>query len=104
VLEVKAAITSTERLDQALENICSVKSLDRTNEGKNYTLEDRSRGHPVDRDSFKHQIFGAIVTPPLYMLAAYLVDFFRIAPTIDFDVNSYIPLGERRGDSWPIDQ
>jgi hypothetical protein len=175
VVEVKAAITSTERLDQALANICSVKSLDRSNEGKNYTLKDRNRGDPVNRDSYRHQIFGAIVTersltrdllrdrllgflrthprrewpniyvdvngpvtsylgpgdppqllaeamegarlwleetpsetykviPPLYMLAFCLVDLFRIAPTIDFDVTSYIPVRDRRGDSWPIDQ
>jgi hypothetical protein len=38
VLEVKAAINTEARLAQALDNIASVKALDRTNRGRNYRL------------------------------------------------------------------
>jgi hypothetical protein len=38
VLEVKAGITSTAQLGSALENIRSVKALDRTNRHRNYRL------------------------------------------------------------------
>jgi hypothetical protein len=175
VLEVKAAITSTTRLDQALENIRSVKGLDRSNDGKNYMLTDRTIGGPVNRDEFKHQVFGAIVTerslsrdvlsgqilsflrshprrewpnayvdvngpvtaykrsadqpilwadpnecthlwfehprtetyqgvPPLFRLAYYLIDLFRVAPVIDFDTKAYLPADKPSGDFWPLDQ
>ena len=175
VLEVKAAITSITRLDQALENIRSVKSLDRSNDGRNYMLTDRTIGGPINRDEFKHQVFGAIVTerslsrdalrdqilsflrthprrewpntyidvngpvtayrrsadqprlwadpnecthlwfehprtetyrgvPPLFQLAYYLVDLFRVAPVVDFDAQAYFPVGKRSGDLWALDQ
>jgi len=175
VMEVKAAITSISRLDQALENIRSVKSLDRSNGGKNYTLAGRNIGEHVNRDEFKHQVFGAIVTerslsrdvlrdrllsflrahprrewpniyadvsgpvtsymhsgdrpslwadpaegthlwfehpsseayqraPSLFQLAYYLIDLFRVAPTVDFEPEAYFPTGIRSGDYWPIDQ
>lgn len=174
VLEVKAAITSVARLDQALENIRSVKALDRSNDGKNYTLTDRNRGEQINRDAFKYQVFGAIVTerslsrdvlrdqllsflqthprrewpntyidvsglvtaylrsdehptlwadpnecthlwfehptsetyrgvPPLYLLAYYLIDLFRVVPLVDFDALAYFPTGRRSGDLWPTD-
>jgi hypothetical protein len=175
VLEVKATIASTTRLDQALENIRSVKGLDRSNNGKNYMLTDRTIGGLINRDEFKHQVFGAIVTesslsrdvlrdqilkflrihpprewpntyvdvngpvtayrrsadqpilwadpnecthlwvehprtetyrgvPPLFRLAYYLVDLFRVAPVVDFDAKAYFPVGKASGDLWLLDQ
>jgi len=62
VIENKASITSSERLHQALENIKSVKVLDRTNQGKNYLVIGSNQGGVVDPDNFQHQIFGAILT------------------------------------------
>jgi hypothetical protein len=61
VIEMKADIQSVDRLMQALENIRSVKSLDRTNRGSNYLLG-HDLGTPVDPDNFQHQVFGAVVT------------------------------------------
>jgi hypothetical protein len=63
VLEVKAAINSKAVLNQALDNIASVKVLDRTNRGRNIMLIDRiaTKSKP-DRDAHNDQIFGAIVT------------------------------------------
>lgn len=63
VLEVKAAIDKKARLLEALDNIASVKALDRTNRGSNAQLVDRiSLGAGVDQDKNNGQIFGAIVT------------------------------------------
>lgn len=62
VIENKASITSTERLRQALENIKSVKVLDRTNQGKNYLVIGSQQGPLVNLDDFQHQVFGAIMT------------------------------------------
>lgn len=59
VIENKASIASTAMLQQAFENIKSVKSLDRTNRGKNYLLPNRKK---VDKEDFYHQVFGAILT------------------------------------------
>jgi len=175
VLEVKAAITSIARLNQALENIRSVKCLDRSNGGKNYILAERNQGQQVSRDEFRHQVFGAIVTEhslsrdvlreqllsflrthprrewpntyvdvndfvaaymrsedhptlwadpnecthlwlqhpnsetyrgvtPLFQLAYFLIDLFRVVPLIDFEPLAYLPTGIRTGDGWPIEQ
>lgn len=62
VIENKASITNTEKLHQALDNIKSVKALDRTNQGKNYLIIGSNQGVAVDPDNFQHQIFGAILT------------------------------------------
>lgn len=62
VLENKASIDRRERLQDALDNIRSVKSLDRTNRGTNYIVTGVQRGPAVDSNNFDHQIFGAIVT------------------------------------------
>jgi hypothetical protein len=62
VIENKATIDSVERLRMAMQNIASVKTLDRTNRGKNYTLNGSIRGEDVNPDDFAHQIFGAILT------------------------------------------
>lgn len=59
VIENKASITSRATLTSALENIASVKSLDRTNGGQNDIV---GRGYRASRDKFQDQIFGAIVT------------------------------------------
>jgi hypothetical protein len=62
VIEVKADIGGTGRLEQALENIKSVKILDRSNQGQNYILNGGRRGAQVDPEVFEHQVYGAIVT------------------------------------------
>ena len=62
VLEVKAAIDSEADLTQALDNIASVKALDRSNQSRNYEVIDRKRGDYINLDEQQHQIFGAIVT------------------------------------------
>jgi hypothetical protein len=61
-IENKASIASQEKLSSALENIKSVKQLDRTGSGKNYVLIGRNQGGPVNPWDFCHQIFGAIAT------------------------------------------
>jgi len=61
-MENKASIKSTNNLQQALENIKSVKLLDRSNRGKNYTINGSVRGISVEQDNFQHQIFSAILT------------------------------------------
>jgi hypothetical protein len=61
-IENKASIASQESLSSALENIKSVKQLDRTGSGKNYILLGRNQGGPVNPRDFCHQIFGAIAT------------------------------------------
>jgi len=61
VIENKASIKNSAALNQALENIKSVKSLDRTNKGRNYTCNEEERNR-VNPDAYQHQIFGAILT------------------------------------------
>lgn len=62
IIENKASITARDRLLDALENIRSVKALDRTNDGTNYIITGGQRGKPVNPDEFQHQVFGAIAT------------------------------------------
>ncbi|EGQ7665383.1 DUF6602 domain-containing protein [Vibrio parahaemolyticus] len=99
VIEVKASIKDKATLHQALQNIKSVKALDRSNKGKNDVvypnpkpmqnlikiLGDGLRGilqaikgekngfppldinmidnkNPLDRNEFRNQVFGAIIT------------------------------------------
>lgn len=61
-LEVKAAVDSEVDLTRALDNIASVKALDRSNRGENFVLTDREPAGKVDRDDAVHQVFGAVVT------------------------------------------
>jgi hypothetical protein len=62
-VEVKAAIDSEADLGQALDNIASVKALDRTNRGNNRLIAERVKiGQAADRENHLHQVFGAIVT------------------------------------------
>ena len=59
VIENKASISDVKTLNQAIENIKSVKSLDRSNRGTNIIVSSRLK---CDRDEFQHQVFGAILT------------------------------------------
>jgi hypothetical protein len=185
VLEVKAAINTGARLRQALDNIASVKGLDRTNRGRNYRLMEDQRVQEmrpgwsgpgiVDPGVGLHQVFGAIVTErsmteksfraeylawlqtharrdwpnlyvdvngslagylvpdrsaeatefklgavpmiasrlviyqpedkrasPLLQLAYELVNFFRVAPKIDFSATDYLVPGALLGDEYPL--
>ena len=60
VLENKATVGKRE-LRMALENIESVKALDRSSAGQNYEVDGTRRGAAVDRDSPHHQVLGAVV-------------------------------------------
>lgn len=62
VLEVKAAIDSQADLNQALENIASVKRLDRSCLGHNYEVIDWKRQNFIDPKNQGIQLFGGIVT------------------------------------------
>jgi hypothetical protein len=63
VLEVKAAIDSERDLTQALDNIASVKGLDRSNRGRNRLSINRMQiGRKADPNDHDAQILGAIVT------------------------------------------
>lgn len=63
VIENKASISSTKRLQQALQNIESVKTLDRSGGGRNYVVMDfHGRGPDVDNRTPQHQVWGAILT------------------------------------------
>lgn len=92
VMENKASIAGTNALRQALENIKSVKVLDRTNRGKNYTLIGSQQGLPCDPDDFQHQIFGAIVTEQSLSretLKQELFNFLRANPVRNHWPNVY---------------
>ncbi|MBM4431458.1 MAG: hypothetical protein FJ026_14105 [Chloroflexi bacterium] len=91
-MENKASIGSTDALHRALENIKSVKALDRTNRGKNYTLIGPQKGVTCNPDDFQHQIFGAIVTEQSLSretLARELGCFFRANPNRNHWPNVY---------------
>jgi hypothetical protein len=62
VIENKAAIASQDTLASALDNIKSVKALDRTNSGRNRVADGRQLGAQINPQSFYYQVFGAIVT------------------------------------------
>jgi hypothetical protein len=91
VIENKASITSTSLLSQALKNIRSVKSLDRTNRGKNYILN--GLNSPVNPAEFQHQVFGAIVTEESLSrntLRQELLNFLRATPNRNHWLNFYV--------------
>jgi uncharacterized protein DUF6602 len=69
VIENKSAISSRADLASALENIRSVKALDRTNRGRNYRVVGTTPGPKVNPDNFADQVFGAIVTAQSLALA-----------------------------------
>lgn len=58
VVEVKASVTSREVLTEALDNVETVKALDRTNEGRNKVVLTQL---PIDPDEFRTQIFTAVL-------------------------------------------
>ena len=92
VMENKASITSVETLHKALENIKSVKELDRTNRSKNYTLPSFQQGSPCNPDEFQHQVFGAIVTEQSLSretLKQELLSFLRANPNRRYWPNAY---------------
>ena len=60
VFEIKADIGSEAVLKEALENIASVKGLDRTGEGRNRVMDAHPR--PLDPLQTQDQVFGGIVT------------------------------------------
>lgn len=62
VMENKASTASTEKLSQALENIKSVKQLDRTGGGENYKVVGSWQAGKVSPNSFDDQVFGVILT------------------------------------------
>ncbi len=114
VLENKARITDVDTLKRALENIASVKKLDRTGNGKNIVLG--GLGEKVDPLCFAHLIFGAIVTQESLnrdTLAKELVKYSKESPrdqwlNLYIDVNSFAILyaRNRKADdsapgSWP---
>lgn len=59
VIENKASISNVKSLNQAFDNIKSVKSLDRSNNGKNIVISPRGK---FNNEEFQHQVFGAILT------------------------------------------
>jgi hypothetical protein len=58
VIETKASIQAVKRLTDALDNIESVKQLDRTNQGRNLVV---GPGVQMDPELFQNQIWGGIV-------------------------------------------
>jgi hypothetical protein len=62
VIENKASVASNDKLSAALHNIESVKKLDRSNCGRNWTLSGGTRREAINKDCFEHQIWGAILT------------------------------------------
>jgi hypothetical protein len=83
VLENKASIGSRDKLRAALDNIRSVKALDRTNGGTNYLVAGGQHGQLVNPDKFEHQVFGAIVTEHSLSpdsLKDALLEFLRAQP------------------------
>lgn len=62
VIENKADIDSQRILRDAIENICSVKRLDRTGGGRNKRRLGAFTSGDLEPDSHNDQVFGAIVT------------------------------------------
>ena len=97
VMENKASIASTSALTDALEKIKSVKMLDRTNRGQNYTLMGMSQSSPCDLDNFQHQVFGAILTEKSLSkntLREELFKFFKENPNRNHWPNVYADVRE----------
>jgi hypothetical protein len=71
-IENKTRIAAKKTLAEALENIKSVKALDRTNRGKNYIVGSGNHLAPIDPENFDHQVLGIIVTE-----GSLSIDVFR---------------------------
>ena len=83
VFENKAAIASKASLLSALDNIASVKALDRSNRGRNYTISGGLKGPDLDPSRFDHQVFSGILTENSLSpdtLRACLLEFLRAKP------------------------
>ena len=59
VIEVKSTLGSRNAMNDAMDNIASVKALDRTGKGKNYVVA-RGRPEVLDPNQHEHQVFSAI--------------------------------------------
>ena len=100
VMENKASITSTRDLNQALENLKSVKVLDRTNCNKNYIFNGSIQGPKVNPNDFQHQIFGAILTEDSLSrdaLTEELFQYFRSNINRNLWPNFYADVRHRSG-------
>lgn len=103
VVEIKARIDSRNTLTAALINGASVKRLDRSGGGQNYTLRGRDVGELIDRDLHAHQVFTAILavqgmTPKttLDVMLAFMADeparnWLNMFVAVDAFSTAYLP-------------
>ncbi len=92
VIENKASIDSVERLRASLENVQSVKALDRTAGGLNHRIIGGVQADPVDRDDLNDQVFAAIVTEQSlapHTLITQVIEFAKAHPRREW-VNLYV--------------
>lgn len=100
VFENKARIASTDELINALDNIRSVKRLDRSGNGQNHRLLAGQRGEPVDPEDFNDQVFGVVLTEHslskdkfLEVMVAFLRQHpRRLWPNMYVDVHSFVAM------------
>jgi len=98
VIENKASIKSADNLNSALNNLKSVKVLDRVNFNEsdgssNYIVNGPQHGAPVNRNKFEHQVFAAIVTEcslQEYTFKKVMFQFFRDNSDRDVWPNMYV--------------
>jgi hypothetical protein len=100
VLENKASMASSRDLKQALENVESVKRLDRSNGGENNVLGGafQATSERVDPNRWTHQIFGALITEQSLSRDAVKMQLFdfmaarerRLWPNMYVDVSNLI--------------
>jgi hypothetical protein len=62
VIQCRSRLTSAAAVRSALENLISVKTLDRTDGGRNYLVIGTGRGPQVNPDEYYNQVFAAVVT------------------------------------------
>lgn len=98
VLENKADIRSTAALKTALENIKSVKVLDRSAGGTNhFVLDHLQKGPMIDPGNPRHQIWGGIVAQASLSRESYMgalkawlsAEDYNVWPNIYVDVASF---------------
>jgi hypothetical protein len=101
-IENKADVGSAERLSGALENLASVKRLDRTGGDRNYVVMDfHGAGDPVEADNPDHQVWTAVVAQSSLRpqrVAEHLAHFCaghpeREWPSLYVDVNDFVAFG-----------
>ena len=95
VIENKSRIHTKAALTQALDNIKSVKVLDRTNGGKNYLMHGGLPGVAVNPDNFQHQVFGAILTEQSLSKKAFTAEMLSFLHSNDRRhwPNMYVDVG-----------